>query len=104
VLVTSSRQPLLSGIVDFENATAGDPLMDIAKALYYFNPQDKPQDAHKRAGLLAGYGDIARPDWQATIDLYRLSCTQELWCWRAQFGNRNALAELTGELESIDWR
>ncbi|WP_249147188.1 aminoglycoside phosphotransferase family protein [Bradyrhizobium sp. AUGA SZCCT0177] len=27
VLVTASRAPLLSGIVDFENATAGDPLM-----------------------------------------------------------------------------
>lgn len=104
VLVTSSRGPQLSGIVDFENATAGDPLMDIAKALYYFKPQEKPQDAVKRAGLLEGYGVIGRPDWQDTIDLYRLSCTLELWCWKAQFGMRDGLAELTGELESIDWR
>lgn len=104
VLVTSSREPRLSGIVDFENATAGDPLMDIAKALYYFRPQDKPQDLPKLEGLLAGYGVIERPDWQATIDLYRLACTLELWCWRAQFGTRDALAELTAELESVDWR
>ncbi|MET3838196.1 aminoglycoside phosphotransferase family protein [Bradyrhizobium sp. OAE829] len=104
VLVTSSRAPLLSGIVDFENATAGDPLMDIAKALYYFKPQQKPQDALKRSGLLAGYGVIERPNWQDTIDLYRLCCTLELWCWKAQFGMREGLAELTRELESVDWR
>ena len=103
VLVTSRREPRLSGIVDFENATAGDPLMDIAKAIYYFRPQDKPQDAPKRAGLLAGYGDLARPDWQDTIDLYRLACTLELWCWRAQFGSGEALAELTAELKNVDW-
>src|SRR4029453_1899189 len=40
VLVASDGAPRLSGIVDFENAIAGDPLMDIAKALYYFTPQD----------------------------------------------------------------
>ena len=66
VLVTASRAPLLSGIVDFENATAGDPLMDVAKALYYFTPLEKPQDALKRSGLLAGYGVIERPNWQDT--------------------------------------
>ena len=48
VLVRSTREPLLSGIVDFENATAGDALMDIA-ALYYFKPQEKPQDALERS-------------------------------------------------------
>ena len=87
----------------FTPETCGDPLMDIAKARYYFKPQDKPEHVPKRAGLLAGYGDIALPDCQATVDLYRLSCTLELWCWRAQFGGRDT-AELTAELESIDWR
>jgi aminoglycoside phosphotransferase (APT) family kinase protein len=96
VLVTSQGALHLSGIVDFENATAGDPLMDIAKALYYFTPKDAP----KRDGLLAGYGAIERPDWQATIDLYRLSGTLELWCWKAQIGEHDALAGLTKELEN----
>jgi aminoglycoside phosphotransferase (APT) family kinase protein len=27
----------LSGVLDFEGALAGDPLMDVAKALYYLN-------------------------------------------------------------------
>jgi hypothetical protein len=58
----------------------------------------------KRSGLLAGYDVIERPNWQDTIDLYRLCCTLELWCWKAQFGTREWLAELTRELESVDWR
>ena len=94
ILVTSSGEPRLSGIVDFENATAGDPLQDIAKALYYFVPKDAP----KRAGLLAGYGPLAHPHWLQALDLYRLCCTLELWCWMAQIGNRDALPSLTGEL------
>ncbi|WP_027575351.1 hypothetical protein [Bradyrhizobium sp. WSM1743] len=68
--------------------------MDIAKALYYFTPKDAP----KREGLLAGYGKIERPDWQETLRLYRLYCTLELWCWMAQIGKHEALADLTREL------
>jgi len=94
VLVTSQGQPHLSGIVDFENATSGDPLMDVAKALYYF----KAKDAPKRDGLLTGYGTIERPDWQQTLGLYRLYCTLELWCWMAQIGKSDTLAGLTREL------
>ena len=94
VLVTSQGAPHLTGIVDFENAASGDPLMDIAKALYYFTAEDAP----KRDGLLAGYGTIERPDWQQTLDLYRLYGTLELWCWMAQIGKREALAGLTTEL------
>ena len=84
----------LSGILDFESAIAGDPLMDIAKAFYYFTPADEP----KKAGLLAGYGAIERGDWQQTLDLYRLYATLELWCWMAQIGNRKPLARLAEDL------
>ncbi|WP_311974238.1 phosphotransferase family protein [Bradyrhizobium glycinis] len=94
VLVTPQGAPHLSGIVDFENATSGDPLMDIAKALYYFTAKDAP----KREGLLAGYGKIERTDWQETLRLYRMYCTLELWCWMAQIGKQEALADLTREL------
>ncbi|WP_164936881.1 hypothetical protein [Bradyrhizobium vignae] len=41
-------------------------------------------DAPKREGLLAGYGKIERP----------------LWCWMAQIGKREALADLTRELST----
>jgi aminoglycoside phosphotransferase (APT) family kinase protein len=84
----------LSGILDFESAIAGDPLMDIAKALYYFTPEDEP----KKAGLLAGYRALDRGDWQETLDLYRLYATLELWCWMAQIGNREPLDSLAEDL------
>ncbi|GIQ77874.1 phosphotransferase family protein [Bradyrhizobium sp. RD5-C2] len=96
VLVTPEGKSQLCCIVDFENATAGDPLMDIAKALYYFTPKD----AARREGLLAGYGALDRPDWKATIALYRLASMLELWCWFAQIGKADALAGLTRELEN----
>ncbi|GKQ51108.1 hypothetical protein BRSPCE3_19630 [Bradyrhizobium sp. Ce-3] len=94
--MTPDGTPQLCGIVDFENATAGDPLMDIAKALYYFTPKD----AARRAGLLAGYGALDRPDREATMALYRLAATLELWCWFAQIGKMDALSPITRELES----
>jgi aminoglycoside phosphotransferase (APT) family kinase protein len=84
----------LSGILDFESAIAGDPLMDIAKALYYFTPEDEP----KKAGLLAGYGALDRGDWRETLDLYRLYATLQLWCWMAQIGNREPLDSLAEDL------
>jgi aminoglycoside phosphotransferase (APT) family kinase protein len=84
----------LTGILDFESAIAGDPLMDIAKAFYYFTHADEP----KKAGLLAGYGAIERGGWQATLDLYRLYATLELWCWMAQIGDREPLARLAEHL------
>ena len=40
----------LSGALDFEGALAGDPLMDVAKALYYVDEQAK-------CALLEGYGE-----------------------------------------------
>jgi aminoglycoside phosphotransferase (APT) family kinase protein len=86
----------LSGILDFESAIAGDPLMDIAKALYYFTPEDEP----KKAALLAGYGALDRGDWQETLDLYRLYATLELWCWMEQIGNREPLASLAEDLRT----
>ena len=86
----------LSGVLDFESAIAGDPLMDIAKALYYFTPQDEP----KKAALLMGYGALDRRDWQETLDLYRLYATLELWCWMAQIGDREPLASLAEDLRT----
>jgi aminoglycoside phosphotransferase (APT) family kinase protein len=64
----------LTGIVDLENAIAGDPLMDLAKTIAYSVRDDET----KRAGLLAGYGTIDRPDrherWPCTSSTVRLSC------------------------------
>ena len=82
----------LTGVLDFEGALAGDPLMDVAKALYYLG--DKP----KRA-LLDGYGDMEREHWAETLDLYHLYFVLELWCWMAQIGNTQSLDKLASDLE-----
>lgn len=82
----------LSGVLDFEGALAGDPLMDVAKSLYYLrNPQ--------RRSLLEGYGDPGRPQWRETLDFYHLYFVLELWCWMAQIGNNQALDKLAQDLE-----
>jgi aminoglycoside phosphotransferase (APT) family kinase protein len=85
----------LSGILDFENAIACDPLMDVAQACYYFTLDDET----KQAALFAGYGPIDRASLQDTLALYRLYCIFDLWCWFAQTGNHERLPRLARDLE-----
>jgi aminoglycoside phosphotransferase (APT) family kinase protein len=82
----------LSGVLDFEGALAGDPLMDVAKALYYVNEEN-------RRALLEGYGETGQPQWSQSLALYHLYFVLELWCWMAQIGNKGALDKLTSDLE-----
>src|SRR5262245_10293700 len=84
----------LSGVLDFEGALAGDPLMDVAKALYYVNEQ-------ARSALLEGYGEMGRRQPSQTLDLYHLYFVLELWCWMAQIGNNKALDRLALDLERL---
>ena len=93
LLVTDMDGSLrLSGVLDFEGALAGDPLMDVAKALYYL-------DAECRHALLGGYGPIDRLRWPQTLDLYHLYFVLELWCWMAEIGKNETLKKLALELE-----
>ncbi len=82
----------LSGVLDFEGALAGDPLMDVAKSLYYLG--DEPKLA-----LLEGYGDPGRRWWRETLAFYHLYFVLELWCWMAQIGNKQPLEKLAQDLE-----
>jgi len=84
----------LSGVLDFEGALAGDPLMDVAKALYYVNEQ-------ARSALLEGYGEMGRRQPSQTLDFYHLYFVLELWCWMAQIGNNKALEKLALDLERL---
>ena len=88
---TDDRDVRLTGVVDFENVIAGDPLMDLAKTELYAVGDSKP----KREGLYGGYGPIARTDAVPTIDLYRAYHAIELWDWLATTG------DLTGNLARI---
>lgn len=89
----SDDVPRLTGVLDFEGALAGDPLMDVAKALYYLD------QACARA-LLDGYGALDRERGSETLDIYRLYFVLELWCWMAQIGRTERLKELAVELEA----
>lgn len=82
----------LTGVLDFEGALAGDPLMDVAKALYYL-------DEERKRAVLLGYGAIDREHWSQTLDLYHLYFVLELWCWMAQIGNTQPLERLASELK-----
>jgi aminoglycoside phosphotransferase (APT) family kinase protein len=81
----------LTGVLDFEGALSGDPLMDVAKALYYL-------DDESRRAVLDGYGAMGRDHWSETLALYHLYFVLELWCWMAQIGQPQRLAKLSLEL------
>ena len=89
----------LTGIIDLENAVAGDPLMDLAKTIAY----SVHGDATKRAGLLAGYGPIDRPDWQETLRLYQFYGAIELWAWWTQIGDAARAEGIVAEFERYAW-
>jgi aminoglycoside phosphotransferase (APT) family kinase protein len=93
LLARASNEELrLTGVLDFEGALAGDPLMDVAKALFYL-------DTASRRALLEGYGATGREKCSQTLDLYHLYFIIELWCWMAQIGNRQSLDKLALDLE-----
>jgi hygromycin-B 7''-O-kinase len=85
----------VSGLVDFENVVAGDPLLDLAKSYYYSRRGDEVLDA-----LVAGYGD-RRDGWRAALDLYMLYHVVELWAWFARLGDRERLAKVTDDLRRL---
>jgi aminoglycoside phosphotransferase (APT) family kinase protein len=88
----------LSGIVDFENAVAGDPLFDLAKALDY-TAHECPSG---RDPLAEGYGPLERPGAAEAVYAYRVYHKLELLNWfksigEGRFGPATAslLADLT---------
>jgi hygromycin-B 7''-O-kinase len=91
---TSEGRVRLTGVLDFEGALAGDPLMDVAKAIYYLGNETKN-------ALLQGYGDTERRLWPQTLDFFRLYFALELWCWMAQIGDSNPRDDLERDLERL---
>lgn len=72
----------LSGLVDFENAVAGDPLFDLAKALDY-TAHECPSG---RDPLAEGYGPLERPGAAEAIEVYRVYHKLELLNWFKAIG------------------
>jgi aminoglycoside phosphotransferase (APT) family kinase protein len=88
----------ITGVVDVENALAGDPLLDLAKTdLYSINGK-----AAKLRGLLDGYGDPPGPGrWRERLALYRVYHALALWAWFASIGTRGPLNGLAAELRRL---
>lgn len=85
----------VTGIVDVENASAADPMLDLAKADYYAK-----EDAVRRAAMLDGYGPLP-PDGEARMALYRLHHALALWCWFSRVGRAGPLPGLAADVARL---
>jgi aminoglycoside phosphotransferase (APT) family kinase protein len=88
----------LSGIIDFENGRAADPLMDIAKAGYYlFSSVFEILD---RSAFIRGYGGLPEEAGEL-VPVYRVWSDLEMWVHLARAGTigwRPALEEDLAQL------
>jgi aminoglycoside phosphotransferase (APT) family kinase protein len=72
----------LTGLIDFGNARAADPIFDLAKALFC-----SEHDAPGATGpMLEGYGTINHPDPQGALWLYTLIHRVTMWWWLRYIG------------------
>lgn len=95
VLVTHERTGAVAGVFDFENALAGDPLLDLAKTVAYSS-----RDRSVATDALAeGYGELPA-GWRDSLDLYGLYHVLELWTWFASLDDREHLDSLADDLSA----
>lgn len=93
VVVSLHGGVTVAGWFDFENALAGDPLLDLAKTIAY---SGRDRSAMTTA-LVDGYGTLPS-HWREGLDLYGLFHVLELWTWFASLGDRDHLDELARSL------
>ncbi len=95
VLVQGTR---VTGIVDFENLVAGDPVMDFC-ALHYWSRQPTVALQH----LQRGYGQPALfgQDFLRRLYLYELLLALEILWWEEHFQDRAGIQEALTQLSDI---
>ncbi len=86
----------MTGLLDFENALAGDPLLDLAKTDLY----SRIDDPELLAALLDGYGPLP-PDGADRLALYKLYHAAELWSWLAGAGVTEPLPQISRLLDEL---
>jgi hygromycin-B 7''-O-kinase len=86
---------VVTGVVDMENASAADPMLDLAKADYYAR-----EEPTRRTGLLDGYGPLPA-NGEARLALYRLHHALALWSWFARIGRERPLASLAADMARL---
>ena len=93
LLVSEGR---ITGLVDWENAVAGDPLLDLAKADVFASRRSEAT----LAALIEGYGAV-REDWREAFDLYVIDHLLELWLWFIHVDVQDPLEGLAADLEGL---
>jgi hygromycin-B 7''-O-kinase len=86
----------ISGLLDLENALAGDPLMDISKTYSYSSRRDDST----LAALTEGYGEM-RSDWREALNVYLLYHALELWDWFAENGTTDPLPHISEDISRL---
>lgn len=96
VLVQGAR---VSGIVDFENLVAGDPVWDF-RALHFWSGQ---KDADLRV-LRRGYGrkEPCGDDFMERLQLYELLLALEVLWWEHHFRDAAGIAAVQARLRRIE--
>ena len=80
----------ITGLIDVENALAGDPWLDLAKADYYSRRAQLP-------ALLDGYNAV--PDGR--LRLYTVYHALELWDWFASTGQPQHLDSIAADMAAL---
>ena len=75
--------PVLSGLIDVENAMAGDPMVDLSKTHSYSIRENRV----KLDALFEGYGEVP-VEWERRSPLFQLIHGFELWGWFHSVGAR----------------
>jgi len=88
----------LSGLFDFANALSGDPLSDLAKALFCSGHED-PRSV---GPLLAGYGPLDRPDAEETLWLYTLYHRLTMWTFLTRLGDPSTAEGPAGLMRDLE--
>ena len=72
----------LSGLIDFGNAHAADPVSDLAKCLFCCEHDAPGSTQH----ILAGYGPIDHPAPERALAFYTLLHRIIMWWWLRHIG------------------
>ena len=88
---------MLTGLIDFANALAGDPLADLAKALFC----SAHEDPRSSAPLLEGYGPLGHPDPEEALWLYTLYHRLTMWTFLTRIGDDPASAGPAGLMADL---
>lgn len=87
----------LTGLIDFANAGAGEPLMDLALALFCCTHEDP----RSREPLLAGYGQIQHPESETALWLYMLYHRVVMWTHLKRLSTQGRADDPVGLLQDL---